>query len=471
MQPQIGQKDEVISDVSSKRVTFTDVLRVREFRTLWLADAQSAVGDQIGRIALSVLVFERTASAVLTAVTYALTFLPALIGGAFLSGLADRLPRRRVMVGADLARTVLFAGMALPGMPLVVICAFLILAVLAEAPFTAAESALMPSILPEDQYVVGTGLRTITYQVAQLAGFAGGGLAIALIGPRRGLAVDGLSFLLSAGMIMWGVRKRPAAQVDASPEHKSSFTTGMRLIFTNPRLRVLLGLAWLAGIYVVPEGVAAPYAARVSHGPTAVGLLMAAMPLGTAIGTYLFVRWVSAERRPTWMGPLGMLAGLPLAVCILLPALPVSLVLWALSGLFFCYQVQVVTEFVRAVPDSQRGQAVGIASSGLLAVQGVGVLLGGWIASAVGVGWSVGGAGLAGMALAALLSVLWVRARRSSAAVAESVEVESPDVEAAPVEAGPDVSSSEVHRGPWPGSAERVGEADRPAGGAARHRA
>jgi len=88
--------------VNDKRVTFTDVLRVREFRILWLADAQSSAGDQIGRVALSVLVFERTSSAVLTAVAYALTFLPALIGGALLSSLADRLPRRRVMVLADL---------------------------------------------------------------------------------------------------------------------------------------------------------------------------------------------------------------------------------------------------------------------------------------------------------------------------------------------------------------------------------
>ena len=49
-------------------------------------------------MALSVLVFERTSSAILTALTYALTFLPALVGGALLSSLADQLPRRQVMV-------------------------------------------------------------------------------------------------------------------------------------------------------------------------------------------------------------------------------------------------------------------------------------------------------------------------------------------------------------------------------------
>jgi predicted MFS family arabinose efflux permease len=110
------------------------------------------------------------------------------------------------------------------------------------------------------------------------------------------------------------------------------------------------------------------------------------------------------------MGPLGMAAGLPLLGCVMTPALPISLVLWGLSGLFFCYQVQVVTEFVRTVPDSQRGQAVGIAASGLIAVQGIGVLLGGWVAQSLGVGWAVAGSGIVGMLIALALSIMWSRA-------------------------------------------------------------
>lgn len=410
--------------MNGRRVTFADVLRVREFRVLWLADAQSSAGDQIGRVALSLLVFERTASAVLTALTYALTFLPALIGGALLSSLADQLPRRQVMVASLLIRAVLFAGMAIPSAPLWLICTLLILAVLCEAPFTAAESAMMPSILEGDHFVVGSGLRTITYQIAQLAGFAGGGLVVAWIGAREGLLLDAVTFLISTALILLGVKRRPAASLAAEEEAENlppqkrfragAIADGFRVIFTSPKLRALVGLAWLCGVYIVPEGVAAPYAAKVSGGAAAVGLLMAAMPLGTAIGTYLFVRWVPAGRRSTWMGPLGMAAGVPFLFCAFLPDLVVSLVLWALGGLFFCYQVQVVTEFVRDVPDAQRGQAVGIASSGMLAVQGVGVLIGGWVAGALGVGWAVAGSGLVGVLIAFCLTVMWLRASADS---------------------------------------------------------
>lgn len=400
--------------MNGKRVTFTDVLRVREFRVLWLADLQSSVGDQFARVALAVLVFERTASALLTALTYALTFLPAVIGGTVLSALADRVPRRRVMVGCDVARAVLFGGMAVPGAPLAVICVLLVLAVLTEAPFTAAEAALIPTILPDhDEYVVGTGLRTMSYQVAQLVGFAGGGLSIALIGARQGLAVDALTFAISGVLIMIGVRARPAARVatEADTPGQPSFIVATKLIFGSPKLRTLVCMAWLAGLYVVPEGVAAPYASEVSHGASAVGLLMAAQPVGTAIGTYLFVRWVDARVRAAWIAPLGILAGVPLALCLFTPALPLSLLLWMLAGLFFCYQVQVFTEFVRAVPDEQRGQAVGIASSGLQVAQGLGVLLGGWVAGAYGVGWAVSGAGVLGIVCAAVLGLMWLRAQ------------------------------------------------------------
>ncbi|MDQ1741679.1 MAG: hypothetical protein QOE23_18, partial [Pseudonocardiales bacterium] len=213
---------------TAPRVSFVDALRVPEFRVLWLADAQSMVGDQLARVALSVLVFERTSSALLTALTYALTFLPALIGGAMLAGLADRLPRRRVMIAADLIRAVLLAAMALPSMPLWFVCALLVLVVLAGSPFSAAESALLPEILSGETFVVGTGLRTITNQLAQLAGFAFGGMAVASIGARAGLAVDAVTFVLSAALVTVGVRRRPAPAGSAAAEssYLASITAG-----------------------------------------------------------------------------------------------------------------------------------------------------------------------------------------------------------------------------------------------------
>ena len=403
--------------MSQGRVSFRDVLSVPEFRWLWVADVQSAVGDQLSRVALSVLVFHQTHSAVLTALTYALTFLPAMIGGALLSGIADRLPRRKVMVGCDLIRAALLGLMAVPHSPVWVLFVLLTISVLLGSPFAAAESALIPDILDGERYVVGSGLRTITNQLAQLAGFAGGGFAVATVGPRGGLALDAVTFALSAGLVLWGVRPRPAPAPTVVHGLRGYFATiaaGLGLVAGHRRLRTLLGFSWLLGLFVVPEGIATPYASEIHAGSRGVGLLLAAAPAGTAIGTYLFVRFVPAHRRTEWIGPLTVLCGLPLILCALHPGLVVSLLLWALSGACCAYQVQVVAEYVRTVPAGQRGQAVGVAGSGLLAAQGVGILLGGLVAEAAGPSIAVASAGGLATVLAGLVTVSWNRIARKT---------------------------------------------------------
>src|SRR6266568_1516199 len=102
----------------SARIGVGTVLRVPEFRALWVAEAQSLLGDQLARVALVVLAFQQTGSPAVTGLIYALTFLPAVVGGAALSGLADRFPRRTLMIACDVLRAGLLAAMAVPGMPL-----------------------------------------------------------------------------------------------------------------------------------------------------------------------------------------------------------------------------------------------------------------------------------------------------------------------------------------------------------------
>lgn len=162
-----------MSETGQRPATFREVFAVGEFRVLWLAELQSSVGDQLARVALSILVFHRTGSAALTAITYALTQLPDLVAGPLLSGLADRYPRRRLMVTCDLARAALVAIMAIPQAPLALVAALLVAVQLFNAPFTAAQAATMPIVLDADRYVVGQAIRQITRQAGLVAGFAG----------------------------------------------------------------------------------------------------------------------------------------------------------------------------------------------------------------------------------------------------------------------------------------------------------
>lgn len=391
--------------------TFVDVLRVREFRALWLADVQSQVGDQIGRVALSVLVFERTRSAGLTGLTYALTYIPSIVGGALLSPLADRLRRRPFMIWCDLLRMVLLLVMAWPSVPLAVLTVLLVLVVIVGRPFQAAENAMLPDILSGEAFAVGSGLRTTTLQMSQLIGFAGGGLLIATIGSHWGLFIDAVTFGISALFIRLFVADRPTPPRDVGEEpepYRRTVASGVRLVFGDARLRTVMLLAWLAAFYSVPEGLAAPYAASVgANGPGAVGLLLAAIPAGTAVSAWVLVRRVPPHVRSRLMGWLALLAGLPLIACATGPGLGVSFALWVASGLCCGYQVHAAVTFIRLLPERQRAGAYGLAGAGLVAVQGLGILAFGGVAEVISAGSAIALAGGIGAVLAVPLVLRW----------------------------------------------------------------
>jgi MFS family permease len=401
------------------------VFRVPEFRVLWAAELFSIAGDQLARVALAVLVYGRTGSALWAAVAYALTFLPALLGGVLLSGLADRYRRREVMIVCDVARTVLVGVMAIPDLPLWALCAVLVVVVLLGSPHTAAQLALYPEVLHGELYERGLAVRQITSQTAQLVGFAAGGLLVAAVSPAVALLGNAVSFALSAVVVRIGVADRAAPVPEPGSEHAIAglrgIAAGLAEIATDRRRRALVVLAWLVGWYVVPEALAAPYADQLGAGPAVVGLLMAADPLGSVLGAWLFVRFVPAETRARLVGLMAVAAGVPLALCILRPGVPLTLLLWAVSGMLStAYLLQTQASFVRATPDVGRGRAIGVAASGIIAAQGIAVLVGGLLADASDPATAVAGAGVLGAVLSAGGAVAWHRANRGADAATGS---------------------------------------------------
>src|SRR5580692_6562094 len=82
-----------VTQARSDEIGFRAVFAVAEFRALWGAQLLSVVGDQLARVALTVLVYDQTRSALLAAVAYAASIVPVFLGGILLSGVADRRPR------------------------------------------------------------------------------------------------------------------------------------------------------------------------------------------------------------------------------------------------------------------------------------------------------------------------------------------------------------------------------------------
>ncbi|MCU1683133.1 MAG: hypothetical protein JWQ81_3872 [Amycolatopsis sp.] len=397
----------------SKRTTFRSAFAVREFRALWAAEAFSQAGDQLARVALAVLVYQRTQSAALTGLTYALTLAPAFLGGVFLSGLADRFPRREIMVLADVLRAVLIGLVAVPGVPFGVLCVLVAGVSFFQAPFKAAQLALLPAVLPGDLYVVGMGIRSITMQSAQMIGFAGGGVLVSAIDPHVALGLDAATFLLSAVFVRSGVRSRPAtaSPAERKPSFGSSAVAGAKLIWRSPGLRTLVLVGWLSAFLIVYEGLAAPYTAEIGGGAVAIGLILAADPLGSVVGAMLFSRFVSEARRPRILGALTVVSCLPLLVCFLKPGLVASIAVFAVAGaLGTAVMMQSTASFTRGVPDHSRAQALGLSQSGVATIQGLSPLFAGVLADRIGTAQTVGIVGLVGLVVAVPAAVAWKRA-------------------------------------------------------------
>jgi MFS family permease len=385
--------------VGAPRATFRDVWAYREFRALWAAQILSVVGDQLARVALTLLVYDRTHSALLAAVTYVASVVPEFIGGVVLAGLADRWPRRDLMIGCDITRAVLVAVMALPAVPVAGLVGLLFVVTLVGAPFSAARAATYPDILTGDTYVLGTAITFTTAQAAQVAGFGVGGVVVAIFGIHLSLATDALTFVLSAALTVAWVRRRPA--VAHGSGHRGFSMAGLKLVFGAAALRTPMLLGWLAAFTDVYEGVAVPLARDLGGGAAATGVILASGALGTSVGAVAFSRFVGPQTRIRWMSPLAVVACALLVLFALRPDLAGALLILVTSGVFCCYQLAANAAFVIAAPVDRRSQAFGVAQGGITLGQGTVMVLAGaaadWLPPAV----VIAGVGALG-ALAAL---------------------------------------------------------------------
>ena len=361
------------------RTSFREVFAVAEFRALWLAQLLSVVGDQLARVALTILVYERTSSALLAAVTYVVSIVPTFIGGLTLAWLADRYPRRAVMIACDVLRAVLVLVMVIPGLPLAALVALLFVVTLIGAPFTSARAAIFPDVLTGDRYVVGTAVTLTTYQFAQVLGFAAGGTLVGFFGTRTSLIVDAATFVGSALIVRVWVRIRPAP---AGGTHRdlaqpTRIFAGARLVLSRASLRIPLLFGLLAAFYNAPEGVAAPLARGLGGGAITVGVILAANCLGQTAGTIWFSRFVAPATRLRLMGPMAICACGVLVLFFTQPDLAGVLLILVTAGLLAAYQLAANAAFVSAAPPEQRSQAFGLAQGAMSLGQGAVIILAG----------------------------------------------------------------------------------------------
>jgi len=436
-------------------VTFRDLFGVSEYRAVYLALLVNWLGDYLARAAITVLVYQQTSSVLLSAASFAVSYLPWLVGGPLLAALAERYPYRRVMVISDLIRMFMIALVAIPGLPIPVILVVLFLGTLASPPTQAARSAILPLLLTRERVVVALAVNATTIQAVQVIGYFAGATIATALNPRLAIAAVAVAFGLSALIISLGVQQRPAAASRAQRTHLLRETgEGFRLVFGHRVLRAIALLVFTLTMFaIVPEGLAAAWAAQGNPDPTTrgidQGMIMAAAPVGWVIGGLAVSRLAGPATRQRLIKPFAVLAPLALVPALAGPPAEIVAVLAMLSGVAQGGLMPTLQGmFVLALPHGYRARAYGVMQGGMQLVQGSAVLVTGVLADLAGIPVVVGLWSVGGVLLMGVLAARWPSAQTFDQSIAAAT-ASSPQPEAAPahLRATPEADSG-AHRAP-----------------------
>jgi MFS family permease len=365
-----------------------DPLRRPAFRRLALSYAVNEMGDWLGIVALSVLVFERTGSALATALLFIGTgFLPALLTPVMVARL-ERPPPRFVLPTIYAGEAAAFGALALLAghfsLAAVVVVAT-IDGALALTARTLTRSVSAAMLEPEGELRAGNAVLNVAFTGGAAVGPAIAGAVVAALGVQSALLFDAISFYAIACILLTA---KPLPQPEVEPEVPITerVRAGLGYIRRHTTLRRLLAAQAAALVFfsaVIPIEVI--YAKEtLNAGDTGYGLMLGSWGTGMVLGSIVFA---TLRRAPLPLllffstvaigaGYLGMAAAQTLAV-----ACAASVVGGAGNGVQWVAVVSAVQELTTA---KMQARVLGTLESVASAAPGLGYLLGGLIAS----GWS-----------------------------------------------------------------------------------
>jgi MFS family permease len=372
-----------------------DVLRIPDFRKLWLGQLVSEAGDGLTNLALLVLVNHLTGSTAALAAMAIVLAIPPLTIGLIAGAYVDRADRRRIMLASDLLRAGTVLGFIVVGSAdllwLLYILAF------AQATvgtfFTPARGALIPRVVPREGLLAANSVAQATRVVSSIAGAGIGGLLIGLAGVFwPAFVLDGVSFLVSFALIA----RLPAAigRVEAAAHHASqsgllsSLGEGLRTVASSRRLSTtilalsvcMLGLG-AVNVLFVPLLVDVLAVGTAWFGPVelaqSASMILAAGLLGA----------LAARFRASTIVTVGLVG---VAIVIALTGAVTDiwqvLVLMFLAGWFVApLQAAVVTILQQSVADAERGRIMSVLNAAMSAASVLSMAFAGIAGDAVGV--------------------------------------------------------------------------------------
>ena len=272
------------------------LLKLRDYRNVFIAQSISVFGDGITPIALTFAVLDLTGSGTDLGLVLAAQSLPlaalALVGGVW----ADRLPRAALMVASDLIRA---AVQAIAAVLLLTGTAHIwqlaVLAALhgaAEAFFRPAAGAIVPQIVPTPHLQQANALMGMSDNFGWMVGPAVAGTLVAVIGAGGAIAVDSVTFLVSAAFLAT-LRVPAIVKTEAVQGFLAELRAGWQEVRSRTWLWVmLLRTCLVLCIVIAPFQVLGPLGLREEgYSPAAWGLLQGVFSAGMIVGGLIALRY------------------------------------------------------------------------------------------------------------------------------------------------------------------------------------
>jgi MFS family permease len=367
------------------------VFRSPEFRRFYAGQALSYVGDGLRTLAIPLLVFHLTGSAVSLGVTFALELLPfaafSVIGGS----LADRLDRRRLMIGCDALRFIIMVVITVAlwrgVLTLTLVYASVSLLAVAGAVFLGAQSSSIPYLLGKDRAKAAVAALVATEQGVNLVAPPLGGALFGLVGALPALAVNALTYVTSqvaiSSVASFGP-EAPSGFPDAA-EIGRDIAAGWRFLWRDPAMRVLtLSQMVINGIGIFGFVAMIPYLKReFGASDQLVGIAFGCFAVGSVAGSLI-------AGRTHWPFGRALLVAYVLDGLLWLPTIWTHHLAIAIAAVSCCsvcgaYQVTAIVSWrMRVIPEEMVGRVFGVVRLFVVIGMFPGSLLGGTLADRLG---------------------------------------------------------------------------------------
>ncbi|MBZ0299268.1 MAG: MFS transporter [Anaerolineae bacterium] len=282
---------------------YTRLLRNHpDFARLWMAQVISLLGDWFLTIVLSAQVAKFSNGSGLAVSLFLLArFLPPLLAGPFTGVLIDRFDRKRLLILSDVSRTVVVLLLLIALRPETLWLVYLLTMIqfLISSIFDPGRNAIIPSLLPRDQLVIGNTLGSVTWSVMLAVGAIVGGVVAALLGTQAAIIIDAVTFAISALLILQ-IKMHPEYLAGSEMENptgersEQGFIDGLRYVRKHPATLAALLVKTGQSLGNV-DALMVIYASELfimgSDSTTPLSIMYAAFGFGAVIGPLLLNRF------------------------------------------------------------------------------------------------------------------------------------------------------------------------------------